>query len=58
LAELRAELVAFLPAPAAEGNGLDADDLTPENLLDTTAAQERFGYPRDTSPCGAARAAA
>jgi hypothetical protein len=48
LAELRAELVAFLPAPAAEGNGLDADDLTPENLLDTTAAQERFRYPRDT----------
>ena len=24
------------------------DDLAPEQLLDTTAAQERFGYPQDT----------
>jgi hypothetical protein len=46
LAELRAEVVASLPAP--EGNGLDVDDLAPENLLDTHAASARFGFPRDT----------
>jgi len=27
---------------------VEADDLADGNLLDTTAAQERFGYPRDT----------
>jgi hypothetical protein len=51
LAELRAirdELVASMPPPAAEGNGLDANDLEPDNLLDTTSAQERFGHPRNT----------
>src|SRR5262245_38416078 len=49
LAELRAELVAVsLPASAAEGNGLDVDDLADTNLLDTTSAQERFGYDRHT----------
>src|SRR5262249_42828178 len=49
LAELQAirdEVAASLPAPAAEGN--DLDDLAADNLLDTTSAQERFGYPRNT----------
>jgi hypothetical protein len=51
IAELRAirdELVASMPVPAVEGNGLDVDDLADGNLLDTTAAQERFGHPRNT----------
>jgi hypothetical protein len=36
------------PVPAPDGNGLDAADLADGNLLDTHAAQERFGYPRNT----------
>ena len=52
-AELRAEVV------AVSSNDLDdkgvanvdtpcADDLSPENLIDTHAAAARFGFPRDT----------
>ena len=53
LLELRAEVAAEMPdvghfQPLQTGNGLDADDLSPEHLLDTHAAQERFGYPQDT----------
>ena len=47
LAELRAEVAASLPTPAAEGNGLDAADLADGNLLDTHAAAARFGIPAD-----------
>ena len=47
LAELRAEVAATMPAPAAEGNGLDAADLADGNLLDTHAAAARFGIPAD-----------
>src|SRR5262245_28381727 len=46
LAALQHELRAFLPAPAAEGNGLD--DLADANLLDVCSASARFGYPPDT----------
>ena len=46
LAELRAELVALMPP--AEVNGLDADDLADGNLLDTTSAAARFGFPQNT----------
>src|SRR5262249_39252495 len=60
LARFRAEVAALTPAPAAEGNGqeilgpnlvqgfTDADHLAADNLLDTTSAKERFGYPRKT----------
>jgi Protein-L-isoaspartate(D-aspartate) O-methyltransferase (PCMT) len=51
LDEFAAELARFrvgLPAPVAEGNGLDVDDFAPDSLLDTTSAQERFGFPRNT----------
>ena len=44
LARFRAELVAAMPVPVVEGNGLDVDDLADANLLDTTSAQERFGF--------------
>jgi hypothetical protein len=44
IAALRAELVALLPTPAANG----ADTLAIDDLLDTVTASERFGYPRDT----------
>lgn len=50
LAALRDEVAASQNAPANEaghGDGL-ADDLAAENLLDTSAAQERFGYPRNS----------
>ena len=47
LQAIRAEVEASLPAAAARGDGL-ADDLAPEHLIDTTSAQERFGYPRNT----------
>jgi hypothetical protein len=44
---VRAELASQLPAVAADrADGVD--DLAPENLLDTCAAQERFGFPADT----------
>jgi hypothetical protein len=46
VAELRAEVAGI--DLKSEANGLDADDLAPEHLLDTTSAQERFGYPRNT----------
>lgn len=49
LVELRAEVGAS--QPPAEGNGLDRDeasDLSPDNLLDTTAAAARFNHPQDT----------
>jgi hypothetical protein len=47
IAELRAE-IAEAQAPA--GNGLDeaADDFAGANLIDTHAAEARFGYPRNT----------
>ena len=45
LAELRAELAA---SAAADNGADDADDLSPENLIDTHAAAARFGFPRDT----------
>jgi hypothetical protein len=52
LAALRGEVAALAPS-AAVGNGTidnteGADDLSDGNLIDTHAAQERFGYPRDT----------
>jgi hypothetical protein len=44
---LDSKVAALMPPAAA--NGLDAaDDLAPENLLDTHAASARFGFPRDT----------
>jgi hypothetical protein len=47
LARFRSEIVAQLPP--TEGNGADdADDLSPDNLLDTHSAAERFGWPRDS----------
>jgi hypothetical protein len=57
LAALRAEVAATSGTivPPLEGNGSasdncpkDAHDLADGNLLDTHAAQERFGYPRNT----------
>lgn len=48
VAALRDEVQASLPVPAAAGNGLDVDDLAEQNLIDTTSAQERFGFPRNT----------
>jgi len=52
LLEVRAALAPYLtPAPAAEGNVGDAhnaDDLAPEQLLDTTQRGGRFNYPRNT----------
>ena len=48
LAELREAVVSALPTPPAEVNGLDVDDLADSNLLDTTAAAERFNYDRHT----------
>lgn len=47
LQAIRAEVAATLPAPVP-ADGLDADDLAPEHLLDTTSAVERFNYPRQT----------
>ena len=45
LAELRADVAAMVPA----ANGADnADDLSPENLIDTHTAEARFGFPLDT----------
>ena len=44
LAELRADVVVQMPPAAANG----ADDLAPENLIDTHAAEARFGFPRNT----------
>ena len=54
LPELRAVVVASLPAPAADERGTynlptpGDDDLADSNLLDTTSAAERFNYPRNT----------
>jgi hypothetical protein len=54
LQAIRAELAGFdaLNPPAAKGmdsvHTLADDDLSPEHLLDTTSAQERFGHPRNT----------
>lgn len=42
---LRDEVAASLPAPEAEGNGLDTDGL---DLIDTTSASARFALARDT----------
>jgi hypothetical protein len=44
LLELRRELAERLPAAPSEGNGLDTGD----DLLDTTSASARFGYPQDS----------
>jgi hypothetical protein len=44
LTGLRAELVASMPAPATEGNGLHADD----DWLEISTAVERFNRPPDT----------
>jgi hypothetical protein len=52
LQAIRDEVAAAMPAPVVDADGLGADDLAPECLLDTTSAQERFGYPR-RSPGGA-----
>jgi hypothetical protein len=46
--ELRAELAASLPVEPGDNITTLADDLADGNLLDTHAAQERFGYQRDT----------
>src|SRR5262245_35157169 len=48
LAELRAAVAASMPVVASTIVEPNADDLAPEHLLDTTSAQERFGYPRNT----------
>jgi hypothetical protein len=50
LAELRRELAAQQPAaPAAEGNGRDADsDFRPDALIEISTAVEVFGRPADT----------
>jgi hypothetical protein len=45
LAELRAKVVASLPAPAGEGNGLDADDFA-DGFLSRGGSRIRFWPPR------------
>jgi hypothetical protein len=49
--ELRAELAGARATDDERGThavSTPADDLADGNLLDTTSAQERFGYPRNT----------
>jgi hypothetical protein len=49
LARFRAELVAAMPPPAAESNGLDAEsDFAPEHLIEISTAVGRFNRPADT----------
>lgn len=49
LVELRAEVARdHHPPIIVARHDNDADDLSPDSLLDTHAAQERFGYPSDT----------
>jgi hypothetical protein len=48
LAELRVELVASLPAPVVEGNGLDADDFAPEYLIEISTAVAQFNRLADS----------
>ena len=49
LAALRAEVASSLPAPVYYTRVVhEADDLAEANLLDTTSASARFGYPRCT----------
>jgi hypothetical protein len=44
LDELRVKLMESMPAPAAEGNGIDE----PDAMIDTTSAAARFSLARDT----------
>jgi hypothetical protein len=46
LDRIMAEITAGTIVPPV--NGLEADDLSETNLIDTHAAAARFGYPRDT----------
>ena len=48
LLELRRQVAASLPAPAANGAASVDDDLVPEHLLDIAAASSRFNRPCDT----------
>jgi hypothetical protein len=47
VAELRDEVAASIPVPAANGAG-EGDDFADGSLLDTSSASARFNYPRDT----------
>jgi hypothetical protein len=49
LAELRTELVASMPVPAADGNGLDSsDDFAPEHPIEISTAVEHFNRPANS----------
>lgn len=48
LAALRAEVAGAEGTIVPSSNGLGADDLADGNLIDSHAAQERFGHPADS----------